>query len=58
MSRLVTKSQKDEGRVKKVLFIDVKKAHLIPMCDEDVYVELPKPAGCAKDECGKLAHWL
>jgi hypothetical protein len=41
-----------------MLFIDVKKAHLIPKCGEDVYVELPKEAKVNDDGCGKLMYWL
>ena len=41
-----------------MLFVDVKKAHLVPVCNEEVYIELPKEANCAHDECGKLVHWL
>ena len=41
-----------------MLFIDVKKAHLVPVCSEDVYIELPVEAECESDECGKLKHWL
>lgn len=40
------------------MFIDVRKAHLIPECAEDVYVELPEEAGVRSDECGKLLYWL
>ena len=40
------------------MFIDVRKAHLIPECHEDVYVELPVEAGVEKDECGKLIKRL
>ena len=47
-----------DGRQRKTMFIDVKKAHLVPKCDEDVYVELPEEAGVKDDECGKLLHWL
>jgi len=43
---------------KKMLFIDVRKAHWIPKCEEDVYVDLPKEAKCGDDECGKLKYWL
>ena len=28
-----------------MLFVDVKKAHLVPLCHEDVYIELPNEAG-------------
>ena len=38
------------GKVRKSMFIDVKKAHLIPKCDQDVYVELPPEAGAGEDE--------
>ena len=41
-----------------MLFIDVKKAHLVPKCGEHVYVQLPKEANVAEDECGKLEYWL
>ena len=41
-----------------MVFIDVKKAHLIPVCSEDVYIELPVEAGGRDDQCGKLDHWL
>ena len=32
-------------RAYKLLFVDVRKAHLNGVCDEDVYVELPPEAG-------------
>ena len=41
VSLMVATSSEDGGRVRKMMFIDVKKAHLVPECDEDVYVELP-----------------
>ena len=56
VSRQATRSL--TGRMRKSLFIDVKKAHLIPKCDEDVYVDLPAEAGAGNDECGKLLYWL
>ena len=58
VSLMVTRSHKDCGRSRKMLFIDVKKAHLVPICHEDVYIELPAEAECEADECGKLKHWL
>ena len=30
----------------------------MPICQEDVYIELPDEAECGADECGKLKHWL
>ena len=40
------------------MYLDVKKAHLAPKCEQEVYVELPTEANVAADECGKLIHWL
>ena len=37
---------------------DVKKAHLVPKCTQDVYVELLAEAGVQEDECGKSIYWL
>jgi hypothetical protein len=45
-------------RGRKVLVIDVKKAHLYPKCDAGVYIELPPEAGAEAGMCGKLVHWL
>ena len=42
----------------KVLVIDVKKAHLNPMCDQDVFIELPLETGAKAGTCGKLIRWL
>ena len=44
------------GRERKSLYLDVKKAHLIPKCEQDVYVELPREAGAKKGDCGKPKH--
>ena len=43
---------------RKVLVIDVKKAHLNPKCDQEVFIELPGEAGAGPGRCGRLAHWL
>jgi hypothetical protein len=45
-------------KTRKVSVIDVKKAHLYPLCDQDVYIELPAEAGAQPGMCGKLVHWL
>jgi hypothetical protein len=45
-------------RGRKVLVIDVKKAHLYPECEADVFIELPSEAGAKPGVCGKLVHWL
>ena len=56
LSRQATR--RGDGRQRKTLFVDVKKAHLNPKCDQDVDVELPEEAGVEPDEYGKLVHWL
>ena len=61
MMRLMLSRQaiwREDGRERKTMFIDIKKAHLTPKCEQDVYVELPEEAEVAEDECGKLVHWL
>ena len=40
------------------MFIDAKKAHLNPKCQEDVFIQLPVEAGEGPGLCGKLVHWL
>jgi hypothetical protein len=45
-------------KARKILVIDVKKAHLYPLCTQDVYIELPEEAGAGPGVCGKLEHWL
>ena len=47
---------KNGGR--KLMFIDAKKAHLNPKCEEDVYMELPTEAKRGVNQCGKLNFWL
>ena len=39
------------GRVKKVMMIDAKKAHLNPRCKEDVYIELPSEVDAEPGQC-------
>ena len=46
------------GKVRKMLLIDVKKAHLNSDCKDDVYIELPQEVGAGADEVGKLRRWL
>ena len=47
-----------DGKVRKMLLIDVKKAHLNSTCNEDVYIELPEEVGAGGDKIGKLRRWL
>ena len=51
-------SRRRDGKLRKLLFIDVRKAHLNPECKEDVYIELPEECGVGKGMCGKLNFWL
>ena len=44
--------------MRKLLFIDARKAHLNPRCEQDVYITLPEEAGCPEGMCGKLDFWL
>jgi hypothetical protein len=53
-----TASRRKDGRFKKMLFVDARKAHLNPKCEEDVYIELPAEAGAELGKCGKLNYWL
>ena len=43
---------------RKLMFIDVKKAHFNPRCEEDVYIELPEECGGPPGMCGELNFWL
>ena len=43
----------------KMMFIDVRKAHLNAPCDqEDLYVKLPPEAGAPERICARLKRWL
>ena len=55
LSRAVTR--KERG-YRKLMFIDARKAHLNPKCEEDVYINLPEECGCPENHCGKLVYWL
>ena len=55
-SRAVTR--KKGGGSRKLMFIDVRKAHLNPRCEENVYVELPEECVCPEGMCRKLEYWL
>jgi hypothetical protein len=61
MIRLMLSRQatvRTDGKERKTMYLDIKKAHLAPLCLTDVYVELPAEAEVEEDECGKLIHWL
>lgn len=56
--RFAVQSNLKGKRKMKLMLIDVKKAHLNGLCEEDnVYVELPDEAG-APGRCGRLRRWL
>ncbi len=38
--------------------MDARKAHLKPLVEGDVYIQLPEEAGAAAGMCGKLVHWI
>ena len=56
MSRAATRRK--DRRWRKMMFIDARKAHLNPKCEEDVYIELPEECGAGPGVCGKLNFWL
>eukprot|EP00973_Karenia_brevis_P052783 7336142-Karenia_brevis.AAC.1 len=56
ISRAVT-SRRD-GKSRKLMFLDVNKEHLNPVCEEDVYLELPVECHCPPGYCGKLRYWM
>ena len=51
-------ADKSNGKIRKMLLIDVKKAHFNSKCTEDVFIELPEEVGAAKGKVGKLSRWL
>ena len=51
LSRAATR--RTDGRMRKLLFIDARKAHLNPKCEQDVYIELQDEAECPEGMCGK-----
>eukprot|EP00973_Karenia_brevis_P066918 9303405-Karenia_brevis.AAC.1 len=55
-SRAVTR--RADGRVRKLMLVDARKAHLNPKCEEDVYIQLPEECGAEPGVCGKLKNCL
>ena len=51
LSRAVTRIS---GGCRKLMFIDAKKVHRNPLCEEDVYVQLPSEVEHTSAQCGKL----
>ncbi len=56
VSRMKGKNTRSVQKMK-LMFVDVRKAHLNGVCEEYVYVELPPEAG-ALGTCGRLRRWL
>ena len=56
ISRAATRRK--DRRWRKMLFVDARKAHLNPKCEDDVYIELPEQCGAGPGICGKLNYWL
>ena len=60
LSRAVTRSKRADGRrrIRTFMFIDAKKAHLNPRCDQEVFIDLPDEAEAGEGMCGRLVYWL
>ena len=54
------KVRKHKRKKLKLLFIDVKKAHLNAKLEENefAYVQLPAEADAESNKCGRLRRWL
>ena len=50
-------SQKGSTRKKKLLFIDMKKAHMNAICNQWAFIELPEEIR-EEGMCGQLKHWI
>jgi hypothetical protein len=58
ISRVVTRRKRRGRGVRKLMFIDARKAHLNPRCEKEVYIKLPEESRAEEGMCGKLVHWL
>ncbi len=60
MQMLISKAatRTKSGVLLELSFVDAKKAHLSPRCEQDVYLRLPDEANPRHGKCGKLTHWL
>ena len=56
ISRAATR--RGDGRRRKLMFIDARKAHLNPRCEKPTYIELPGGCGVGEGMCGRLNYWL
>ncbi len=53
-----TVSLQRDGKVRNMLFIDVKQAHLNLKCQQGMYFEIPDEAEPTEGNRGKLNFWL
>ena len=51
-------TRRKDGRWRKMMSVDTRKAHPNGVCEDDVYIELPEDCGLGPDKCGKLNCWL
>ena len=59
LSRAATRRPDSRGGgYRKLMFIDARKAHLNPVCEDDVFIKLPEECDCPEGMCGKLNYWL
>ena len=56
MSRSATRRR--DGKFRKPRFMDGRKAHLNPACEEDVYIQFLEECCAPEGMCGKLNCWL
>ena len=57
LSKASTRKTVRQTGLRKLLFIDARKAHLNPRCMEPVFIELPEGCGAGPGVCGKLNFW-
>jgi len=57
LSRAAT-TRKGKKKMRKLMFIVARKAHLNPKCEADVYIDLPEECNCPEWYCGKFNFWL
>ena len=56
-SRAATRRPRKK-KMRELMFVDARKAHLIPRCEEGEFIELPEECGAPAGICGKLIFWL
>eukprot|EP00973_Karenia_brevis_P086999 12064834-Karenia_brevis.AAC.1 len=51
-------TRRGDGRMMKLMFVDARKAHVSPNCEEDIYIQLFEECGAEPGVCGKLNKWV